>query len=509
MTAAAAFSTGLDIGRRSFGRYELLAPIARGGMAMVWAARLKGTRGFEKLVAIKTMLPGMSEHGNFERMFLDEAKLAARIRHPHVVEILDLGEEQGILYLVMEWVEGEPLSVVMRKAEERGGIPVAIGVRMIMQACAGLHAAHELKDEDGEPLGLVHRDVSPQNLLVTYDGITKMADFGIAKTTARGGGSTAIGEVKGKIAYMAPEQATAGNVDRRTDVFALGVILYQLATGKHPFRGQTEGETLANIMLLENLKPPRFHAPNYPSSLEAVVLKALSREPVHRYESANALSRALDKALPPSLRGAVGDEEVGAFVRSLLGEAREKGRAKLAAALLDAERVARPTASAASKQAEIATEPPVAPGVPDTDGGSAVERLTTSRPRSRWPVLAAAAAVAAAALAIGLATRGKDEPERPSPASEPAVHANAPVVPVAAPAPAAEAPAESAVAPSSSAPPAASSERTPPRAVQTRRVRASSSKPSKSEKPDSKPRTSTSTGTGTGTGLSPVRTPGF
>ena len=377
---------------RTLGRYELLVPLARGGMAMVWAARLKGNRGFEKLVAVKTMLPGMSDNAEFEKMFLDEATLAARIRHPHVVEILDLGEQDKILYIVMEWVEGEALNAIMNAASTRGGIPVPIGIRIAMQACAGLHAAHELEDEQGRPLGLVHRDVSPQNLLVTYGGVTKVADFGIAKAMARGGGSTQVGEVKGKVAYMAPEQALGNPVDRRADVFGLGILLFQLATGTHPFRGDTDAETFARIALGEPVIFPRKLAPDYPPSLEAVVLRALAKEPEDRYESANALLRALDKALPPSMRGSVADEEVGAFVRSLFGETREARSAQLAAALREAEERA---LRIRKKHGELND---ASGSTTDTNAGTALVRDTRPRPRKRMVLLFGSSA---AVLAIG------------------------------------------------------------------------------------------------------------
>jgi eukaryotic-like serine/threonine-protein kinase len=172
------------------GRYELLLPIAQGGMASVWAARLKGTRGFQKMVAIKTMLPGLIDDPQFERMFLDEASLASQVHHPHVIEIMDLGEQDGVLYIVMEWVDGEPLSVILKYAASRGGMPVPIAAHVAIQASRGLHAAHELRDDSGVIVGLVHRDVSPQNVLVTYDGVVKIVDFGVAKVTNRSSGET-------------------------------------------------------------------------------------------------------------------------------------------------------------------------------------------------------------------------------------------------------------------------------------------------------------------------------
>jgi serine/threonine protein kinase len=303
-------------------------PIASGGMAMVWAARLKGTRGFEKIVAIKTMLPKLSEDEQFERMFLDEARLASQIRHPHVVEILDLGEQDGVLFLVMEWIEGVPLNQLMKAARAKGaGVPVQVAVRIAMQACAGLHSAHELKDKDGALVGLVHRDVSPQNILVTYDGVTKVVDFGVAKATALGTGATVAGQIKGKVAYMAPEQIKGGSLDRRVDLFALGIVLYALTTGKHPFRRESEAATMYNICSPQPVVPPRKVKPDYPPQLERILIQALAKDPDRRYATANDMLRALDQ-LPASLRAST-DDEVGQVVRELLGERRQSKRQAL------------------------------------------------------------------------------------------------------------------------------------------------------------------------------------
>jgi len=193
------------------GRCELLVPIAQGGMATVWAARQKGSRGFQKTVAIKTMLPNLSDDAQFEQMFLDEARLASRIHHPNVVEISDLGEQQDILYIVMEWIDGEALSVLARASKKaETPIPVRVVLKIISQACSGLHAAHELKDDNEQLLHIVHRDVSPQNILVTYDGVVKLVDFGVAKAVGRASGETTAGQIKGKIPYMSPEQARGG-----------------------------------------------------------------------------------------------------------------------------------------------------------------------------------------------------------------------------------------------------------------------------------------------------------
>ncbi|RYZ04448.1 MAG: serine/threonine protein kinase [Myxococcales bacterium] len=313
------------------GRYELLLPIAAGGMAMVWAARLKGTRGFQKIVAVKTMLPKLSEDDQFEKMFLDEASLASKVRHPNAVEILDLGEQDGVLFLAMEWIDGVPLNTLMKVAKRSGGAPPTVAIRIVMQASAGLHAAHELTDGKGKLLGLVHRDISPQNVLVTYDGVAKVVDFGVAKATALGDGATQAGQLKGKVSYMAPEQVRGDGIDRRADVFAMGIVLYALTTGKHPFRKESEGATLFAITAPEPVVAPRKFMPDYPEALQEVVLKALEKDRSLRYQSASELLRALDKALPAAARGS--EEEVGAFVQSLFGEQRRKSQEALADAL--------------------------------------------------------------------------------------------------------------------------------------------------------------------------------
>jgi eukaryotic-like serine/threonine-protein kinase len=301
-------------------------------MAMVWAARVKGTRGFQKIVAVKTMLSKLSEDAQFEQMFLDEASLASQIRHPNVVEISDLGEQEGVLYLAMEWIDGVPLNQLMKTAKATGGVPLPIAVRIVMNACAGLHAAHELRDAKGQLIGLVHRDVSPQNILVTYDGVSKVVDFGVAKATAMGGGATVAGQLKGKVSYMAPEQVRGEAIDRRVDIFAMGIVLYALTCGKHPFRRESEAATMYTIASDEPVVPPSKFVPNYPPGLEAVVLKALAKDKNQRFASASEFQRALDRCLPAAERVDT-DEDVGAFILKLFSSKREESRTALADAL--------------------------------------------------------------------------------------------------------------------------------------------------------------------------------
>ena len=296
-------------------------------MAEVWAARLHGTRGFQKVVAIKTILPGAIDDARMEQMFLAEAELASKIHHPNVVGTIDLGEHDGTLYLVMEWVDGESLNVLMSKAASQGGVPLPIGVNLIGQACQGLFAAHNLRDDEGHLLGVVHRDVSPHNLLVTFTGTAKVVDFGIAKATSLAS-STEVGEVKGKFAYMAPEQVRAQPVDARTDLFALGILLYQITTGKHPFRGENPGETLQNICAERGPTPPSAFLPDYPAELESVVLKALAKNPDDRFATANEMLTALERAMPGPLEASF-EVQVAEYLKQLFGSRTTERRTAL------------------------------------------------------------------------------------------------------------------------------------------------------------------------------------
>jgi serine/threonine-protein kinase len=276
-------------------RYELLCPIAEGGMASVWVARQRGKHGFEKLVAIKTILPKFAADIRFQEMFLDEARIAARIEHLNVAQILDLGEEHEILYLAMEYVDGDAVSKLNRACQKKGvKIPTGIVLRVMADTCAGLHEAHELKDPTGRLLEIVHRDVSPHNVLVSTKGIAKLIDFGIAKARSRVGTDTNSGVLKGKIQYMAPEQALGRPVDRRADVWAVGAIVYHLLAGKPPYEGDNQ---LATLHLLGSGRPPVPLPPGIHPSIAGVVRKALAHAPENRYATAAELREAIEDAM--------------------------------------------------------------------------------------------------------------------------------------------------------------------------------------------------------------------
>jgi eukaryotic-like serine/threonine-protein kinase len=303
---------------RTLGRYQLLASVARGGMGQVWLGRLQGARGFHKLVAVKTLLAPEDEAGRFERMLLEEARIASLIHHPNVVHTLELGEDDATLYMVMEWVDGEPLTHVLAKSKERGGLPINIAANIIAQTLRGLHAAHELCDSSGASLGVVHRDVSPHNVLVTYSGTAKLLDFGIAKATKQKSVATVTGEVKGKFAYMAPEQVLGTAIDRRTDLFAVGIMLYTLTVGRHPFKHHNDAGVLHAITSESPAPRPSSFVPDYPPALEAVVMRSLEKDIERRFANADEMRHALELAVPAA--SAMGDPAVGKYMGEILGE---------------------------------------------------------------------------------------------------------------------------------------------------------------------------------------------
>ena len=277
-------------------RYELLCPLAYGGMASVWLARFGGRRGFERLVVVKMILPQYASDPRFQEMFVDEARIASRIEHGNVARILDVGEQdENTTYIVMEWVDGDSLSKVVRAAEQKKQrVPAGVALRICADAAAGLHAAHVLKERDGTPLGVVHRDVSPQNILISNAGLTVIIDFGVAKARDRVSQETSAGQLKGKIRYMAPEQALGRNIDRRADVWALGAILYELFAGESPYDGPNEVATLHK--LTSGAAPPPL-PPGVPDAVRAVVSRALAYDATDRYETALELNLALESAM--------------------------------------------------------------------------------------------------------------------------------------------------------------------------------------------------------------------
>jgi eukaryotic-like serine/threonine-protein kinase len=275
------------------GPYEILLCIARGGMASVWAARQHGARGFSRLVALKTILPELAAP-DLDGMFLDEARVTSRIHHPNVCEVFELIEHGGVLALSMEWVDGDTLHNILGSRPQAPALDTRVAAQIIAQVAYGLHAAHELRDDRGAKLELVHRDVSPQNILISRSGHVKVTDFGVAKSLGGVREATAIGKVKGKLSYMSPEQAQGQPIDRRSDLFSLGVVLYLATVGSHPFRrtGESRHQQLSRLLTHQVMKPSDL-IPDYPPELEAIVLQALSSDPAGRFATADEMARRL------------------------------------------------------------------------------------------------------------------------------------------------------------------------------------------------------------------------
>ncbi|HVH41599.1 MAG TPA: serine/threonine-protein kinase, partial [Labilithrix sp.] len=309
------------------GRYRIVDEIGIGGMASVHLARMDGPGGFQKWVAIKKIHSHLVEDESFVQMVLDEARVAARITHPNVATDFDLGKHDVTYWIAMEYLHGEPLREVMRRTEELGtAMPPEIACRVIADAAEGLHAAHELLGKNGEKLGLVHRDVTPHNLFVTYDGVTKVVDFGIAKFSSRVS-QTRAGTLKGKLAYMSPEQVQGEGIDRRTDIFALGVVLWELTTGQRLFRMESDLDTLAKVQEC-NVPRPSTLIRGYPVDLEKIVMKTLAKNRGERFRTARELSRALQSLL--MRRGLfIASDEVAAYTQSIFADRIQKREAHL------------------------------------------------------------------------------------------------------------------------------------------------------------------------------------
>jgi len=277
-------------------RYQLLYPVARGGMGTVWLARLRGHHGFEKHFVVKTVRPELAHDPALRTMFLDEIRITSAISHGNVAQVIDAGEARDLLYLVMEYIQGESLSRLAKgyaKRHDNGLVPPAIATRIILGACAGLHAAHELTAADGRSLQVVHRDVSPQNILVSVHGATKVIDFGIATARERLAQETSLGMLKGKLRFMAPEQIARRGVDRRTDLWALGCVLQVLLTGHGPFDEANEAAMLHRILGGDRTPVP----PSVPRPFARVIDACLDRDRENRPASADALGRMLEEAM--------------------------------------------------------------------------------------------------------------------------------------------------------------------------------------------------------------------
>lgn len=276
---------------KTIGRYRLLYPVAAGGMAQVWTAKPEGG-GLARTVAIKLVRPEYAADEEYSRMFIDEAMVASSIHHPNVCEIYELGRDGDLLFMVLEWVAGDSLSGLVQRGAELSPLPDHVAARIVADACAGLHAAHEAIGQDGQPLGIVHRDVSPPNILVSMHGHVKVSDFGIAKARHQLHSRTRTGEIKGKFAYIPPEQILGRGVDRRADIYAMGCVLYVASLGLRPFGG---GASALGKIVQGKFRLPNELRPDYPEELQAIVVKSLAADPNQRYQTAEEMRLALEQ----------------------------------------------------------------------------------------------------------------------------------------------------------------------------------------------------------------------
>ncbi|MGE6757628.1 protein kinase domain-containing protein [Corallococcus interemptor] len=429
-----------------YGQYVLVRKLAEGGMAEIFLAKLLGADGFERNVVLKRMLPSLSAIPDFVEMFRDEARLAAKLSHPHIVQIHELGFTDGCYYICMEYLAGEDFSTTLRLAgRRRQYVPLPVVMRVLIDAARGLHFAHTFTNEQGQPLHVVHRDVSPSNLYVTYQGQVKVLDFGIAKAESRLV-QTRTGVVKGKYIYMAPEQAQGKEVDPRADVFSLGVSLYEAVTHVRPFSRENDLAVL-NALLQGDFEKPRALRPDLPEGLEAVILKAMAFKPEDRYASAEDFAVALETFASDFQGGAASPPALGTFLRNHFGEERvtEKTRIPTMATLtaarpMDSEstavlppgagpQVSRPSGTgvrALTAQNKALPVPEVVPGAP------------VAKPASRRWIAGVVGGMALMACGVAFVVArpgGAGTNVAPPPAPAPVVDATPPAPPVQAPNP--------------------------------------------------------------------------
>lgn len=359
-----------------FGQYHLLERIGVGGMAEVWKARMTGVEGFQKTVAIKRILPHLTDSSDFVDMFVDEAKLAAQLNHANIIHIYDLGKMGDDYYIAMEYVEGENLRRILERARERArSLPVGLALHVAARLASALDHAHKKRDFEDRDLGLVHRDVSPQNVLVGYEGTIKLCDFGIVKAVSKSS-HTQRGALKGKLQYMSPEQAWGRTVDGRSDIFSVGALLFEMLTGRRLFVGESEMEVLEAVRECR-VVPPSELEPGVPEVVDAVVLVALEREPDDRFQSAGELGRRLEELLG-AMRPTPGQTELAAYMAELFD--------RTPAAAEEASPVP-PAAPAAvdlplRDRAEEAAAPPEGPG---EEGIAAVDEEAAVDPEAAAP----------------------------------------------------------------------------------------------------------------------------
>lgn len=338
-----------------FGKYTLVSHLATGGMAYVFLARQQGPAGFEKTCVIKRILPHLGENQEFVRMFLDEARIAAKLTHSHIVQIFDLGEIEGSYFLAMEYVAGKTLAQILRHAQDLGasGLPWNVATRMMADVAGGLDYAHHAVDEAGRPLHIVHRDVCPANIMVTWTGSAKILDFGIASATVKDA-HTMVGTTKGRIHYMSPEQLQGHVLDGRSDLFSLGVVFYEMLYGVRPFPAESVGTATIQI-LQQTPTPPPDLAKQIPARLRLILGRALAKDPTERWQSTRVFQQALEQFLLDQ-QATCTPFQVESYLRDLFPE----------------ESTSTPSAEQAKNSQEIALDLSIL----ESDGGTSKEHIT-------------------------------------------------------------------------------------------------------------------------------------
>lgn len=410
----------------ALGDYSILLKLASGGMATVYVGRRRGVRGFERLVAIKCCHPHLRDDEEFSSMFLDEARLAASIRHPNVVGTLDVSDGE-LLYLVMEYVEGFSLGNLIRQASKASKrLSPGLVIRVLSDTLTGLHAAHELRDADGELLDLVHRDVSPQNILVGVDGTARITDFGIAFASARST-VTQEGRIKGKFSYLAPEQAKSQAITRRMDIFSAGTVLWEALVGRALFRRQDDAATLGAV-LNEPIPRPSSLVAGLPAGLDDVVMKALEREPDARYQTAADFADALEALKVESAKARTVSSYMQTVFKRELAERRDRIKKAPEHSLAPPGSGTRsipvpgePISEVSSEVVPSATMHSLEPGAGSTDPSGAVSTLVSrtaediEHRRVRGILAAAMLLLVGSALGLLLARSGPEAPPAPAP----------------------------------------------------------------------------------------------
>jgi len=372
----------------SVGRYALFREIASGGMATVHFGRLIGPAGFSRTVAIKRLHPQLAKDTEFVSMFVDEMRLAARIQHPNVVSTLDVVEERGELFLIMEYVHGESVAELIRQARLRDlYVPPTMASSIVSGLLHGLHSAHEARSENGDPLGIIHRDVSPQNALVGTDGVTRVLDFGIATAAVRLQAITRAGQLKGKTPYLAPERIQGYDADRRSDVYGAAIVLWEALTGVRLFDGENDSIVLARVMSSQ-VTPPSAFAPDVPPALDAITMRGLDRDPEKRFATAREMALALQDEV-----GLVAPSEIGDWVSTVAAEQLSSRAHYLAE--LDGLLRANP-----GVPAQRPSHPPKEPGARTTPSSTSISEEPVPALHRRTVRAAAGAVVVAAGLAV-------------------------------------------------------------------------------------------------------------